>query len=139
MTWKSRRIRNEQRKILEDSHIKFRPLFYEQDIENMTEFDNMEGDGYCKLCNQDFQNEDLFCSKECKRIFNEQTNRCKICLNTIKQNETIFYHIEHFPKEKIIPIHKKCHLKVNQNGNQSDSRPPQDIVDDYYGKNNFNI
>ncbi|MGI9566227.1 MAG: hypothetical protein ACR2LL_04345 [Nitrosopumilus sp.] len=80
MTWKSRRIRDKQRKILEDNNIKFRVLFYKQNTENIEGFANNEGDGYCKFCNKDFQDEGLFCSKECDRMYVEKPDICcEIC------------------------------------------------------------
>ena len=135
ITWKSRRIRNMQRKILEKNNIKFRLLFYKQYTEEIEELASNEGDRYCKFCNKDFRDEGLFCSQECTRMYDGQSDtHCEVCQSPIEQNDEILHHIEYFPEEKIVSVHKDCHLEIHHSWNHPHLRPPQDAIDDYYGK-----
>lgn len=137
MTWKSRRIRNTQMKILEENQIKFRLSFYAQYTDKIQELAMGEGDGYCKFCKKDFQDESLFCSSECNRLFGQQdVLTCEACKGLLDPNDEILHHVEYSPEEIIVSVHKRCHVEIHRSWEHPELRPPQDAIDDFYKKSN---
>lgn len=134
ITWKSRRVRNTQREILDKNNIKYRLSFYKQYSEEIEEFTIGEGDGYCKFCKKDFENEGVFCEKSCERMyFQKHIVLCEVCNSQITSDNEMFHHVEYFPEE-IVSVHASCHQKIHKTMEHPNLRPPEGDSRKYYKK-----
>ena len=136
-TWQTRRARNEEKKLLEDKKIKCR--FWDSWIQETT---LEEGDGYCRFCNKDFQDEGWCCSPECEILYKNQFDRgiCAVCFApfTYSSNErTIRHHVQYYPEE-IVEVHENCHKEIHSGSEEyAYLLPPQDEVNQFYEKGEY--
>ena len=141
-TWQTRRARNEEKKLLEDKKIKCR---FSDSWMHATTLE--EGDGYCRFCNKDFQDEGNCCSPECKILYKNQFDRgiCAVCFApfTYFSNEkTIRHHVQYYPEE-IVEVHESCHNEIHR-GNiileypeYTYLIPSQDELERFYKKGKY--
>ena len=134
MTWKSRRVKNIQREILDKNNIKYRLSFYKQYTEEIEEFVIDEGDGYCKFCKKDFKNEGVFCEKSCERMyFQKHVVLCEVCHSPVTPDDEILHHVRYFPEE-IVSVHTSCRQKIHKTIEPPDLRHPEGDSRKYYKK-----
>ena len=134
MTWKSRRVRNTQRQILDNNNIKYRLSFYKKYSEEIEEFEMDEGDGFCKFCKKDFEDEGVFCEKACEKMYlQKHVVLCEACQTPVTPDDEILHHVEYFPEE-IVSAHTSCHQKIHKTMEYADLRPPEGDSRKYYKK-----
>lgn len=95
----------------------------------MTYFDFrhcVHNDGYCILCNADFQNDGPFCSDNCKLLYEKLhyglCEHCEICGKELKLHKLtinwcdgIRHHLN-YALDKTILICPECHAKIHHSG-----------------------
>jgi len=129
--WLTRRTRNLQKKLLEENKIKFRSSNQEEFLEKAYG----KGNGYCKFCKHDFQDEGLFCSKECELMDNNRVHDfCHACFGPFTREERIIeHHVNYFPEE-IVTVHASCHFIIHMTWNYPHLRPKWGEADRFYQK-----
>lgn len=138
--WLVRRIIKQEFNRLKDANCNPRLSFYQKHEPDELFFHGFDesGDGYCRICKKDFQNDGLYCSPLCETEANnrekaewykyllEESKKivCAICNRNpkIKDHEN-WYHLEGFiqhhtsysPEIKIA-VCTSCHVKIHKNG-----------------------
>ncbi len=93
------------------------------------------GDGYCRVCKKDFQNDGEFCSKECEEIYYDSMKTpCKVCGQKIELFEEVSHHTSYFP-EKTIYVHRSCHNLIHKSNKYPHLKPSKEDINKYYRKN----
>ena len=115
--WKKIKIINCEMDELASSRCPCRLSFEQIDL------DLNGGDGVCKVCETEFNDEGLFCSDECEAAYNElYQTRCAKCGRPIDFKTAIQHHISYNP-EKVIEVCRSCHLKIHRSKKKSSLKP----------------
>lgn len=81
-------------------------------------------DGRCKLCGDEINCDELFCSEKCRKAFlqlkelsseeQKQNLKCRLCgkVLTLGDRDTIKHHID-YDKDKTIIVCRSCHKKIH--------------------------
>lgn len=84
------------------------------------------GDGYCVVCGKDFQDEGLFCSKQCEEAYGDfGKTRCQVCGKELTWDQALEHHLS-YDDDKTITVCRSCHLNIHR-GSKLPRLKPQDI------------
>lgn len=84
------------------------------------------GDGYCIVCGKDFQDEGLFCSKQCEEAYGDLgKTRCQVCGKELAWDQALEHHLS-YEEDKTITVCRSCHLKIHR-GSKLPRLKPQDM------------
>ena len=87
---------------------------------------NEGGNGYCVVCGKDFQDEGLFCSKQCEEAYHDFWKiRCKVCGKELTWDQAVEHHLS-YKEDKTITVCRSCHLKIHR-GSKLQKLKPEDI------------
>ncbi len=143
--WKRRRLMKQELIYFYNNKIPFRLSFEFGTDESFSELnlyidiDIEEGifdwaDGYCRVCDRDFQNEGEFCSKECEEKFEEDLKHpCRVCNKKINWGELVYHHVSYFPVKEIL-VHRSCHNLIHKTDKHSHLKPSKEETDKFYKK-----
>jgi len=72
------------------------------------------GDGYCIVCGKDFQDEGLFCSRQCEEAYDDfEKTRCQVCGKELTWNQAVEHHLS-YEENKTITVCRSCHVKIHR-------------------------
>ena len=107
--WNQRRLMKKEIETLKICRLSF----YDEYEPNGLMFDEY-GDGYCKVCGKDFQDDGLYCSLQCARADEYLYQlRCRVCGKELNWGKGIEHHLG-YKENKTIFVCRSCHMKIHR-------------------------
>jgi hypothetical protein len=130
--WKSVRTSRFEEALLIEHGIKFDQTF--TIFEANSDEQGIPEDGFCQFCNNDFQDEGMFCSEEFKRDNQNQIhNLCEACQEPLEGRAVTRHHISYYP-EQVVSVHQSCHMEIHRSDKYLHLRPADNDTNRFYKK-----